>query len=84
MLGEFVVRTAERFGGREALLQVVPQHDFGDHHKERCRYAFARNVCNHEGQMVVADHEVVVKVATNFKCGAHHSVVVESFDIDWL
>ena len=80
MISKFIIRLVQCLGRRKPMQQVMFQHNFRNHHEESCRNALPRNIRNQKGDMVIIDKEVIVKVATDFKRRAHHSIIFKALD----
>ena len=67
----------QHFCRRDAHLRKVLQQDFGHHHEERRGHTLARDVGNHETEVVLVNQEEVVEVAADLFRRVHGGVDVK-------
>ena len=64
--GKGKVRTVESLLNRLQVLHHRAENNSRDHHEERGGHALARDIANHDAQVVVVYLEEVIEVATDF------------------
>ena len=73
VLAQLGIGKLQGFGGALAGKHKVFDERLGRHHEQRCRHAFAGNICDHDSQLLLSDPEIIIEIAADFSCSFHAS-----------